>query len=66
MDEQKVTQLVDFYSNMKPAQAANIISKINEELAVQVLTKPHRSRHGTHDDPLSCVLQQLPQHRYPW
>ncbi|MEO0336517.1 MAG: hypothetical protein AAF202_08985, partial [Pseudomonadota bacterium] len=39
MDEEKVTQLVDFYSNMKPAQAATIISKINEELAIQVLSK---------------------------
>jgi flagellar motility protein MotE (MotC chaperone) len=39
MDEEKVAQLVDFYSNMKPGQAANIISKINEDLAIQVLSK---------------------------
>lgn len=39
MDEQKVNQLVDFYSNMKPAQAAEIISKINEDLAISVLSK---------------------------
>ncbi|NQZ02831.1 MAG: hypothetical protein HRT45_19380 [Bdellovibrionales bacterium] len=39
MDEEKVAQLVDFYSNMKPGQAANIISTINEDLAIQVLSK---------------------------
>jgi flagellar motility protein MotE (MotC chaperone) len=39
VDQEKVTKLVDLYSNMKPKQAADIISSINEELAVEVLAK---------------------------
>ncbi len=38
-DEQKVNTLVDFYSNMKPQQAATIIGNLNEDLAVEVLGK---------------------------
>lgn len=37
VDEEKVNKLVEFYSNMKPKQAADIIMTINEELAVEVL-----------------------------
>jgi len=36
-DEEKVNKLVEFYSNMKPKQAAEILQTINEELAVEVL-----------------------------
>lgn len=39
MDQEKVTKLVDLYSNMKPKQAADVIGTINEELAVEVLAK---------------------------
>lgn len=38
-DDQKVENLVNFYSNMKPPQAAKIIESIDEDLAVQVITK---------------------------
>ena len=37
VDEEKVNKLVEFYSNMKPKQAADILMTINEELAVEVL-----------------------------
>lgn len=39
VDEKKVNKLVSFYSNMKPKQAADIITTINEDLAVEVLGK---------------------------
>lgn len=39
MDEEKVAKLVEFYSSMKPANAAKILSTINEDLAVEVLGK---------------------------
>ena len=39
VDEKKVEKLVQFYSNMKPGQAAQIISGINEDLAIGVLSK---------------------------
>lgn len=39
VDQEKVTKLVDLYSNMKPKQAADVINSINEELAVEVLAK---------------------------
>src|SRR5665213_1178364 len=39
IDQEKVTKLVDLYSNMKPKQAADIIGSLNEELAVEVLAK---------------------------
>lgn len=37
VDEQRVTTLVDFYSNMKPKQAAEVFNSLNEDLAVEVL-----------------------------
>lgn len=36
-DEQKIDTLVQFYSNMKPPQAAKIFETIDEDLAVQIL-----------------------------
>lgn len=39
VDQEKVTKLVDLYSNMKPKQAADILGSLNEELAVEVLAK---------------------------
>jgi flagellar motility protein MotE (MotC chaperone) len=39
IDEQRVATLVDFYSNMKPKQAAEIIATLNEDLAVEILGK---------------------------
>lgn len=39
VDQQRVSTLVDFYSNMKPKQAAEIFTKLNEDLAVEVLGK---------------------------
>lgn len=39
MDQEKVTKLVELYSNMKPKQAAEIIGSLNEDLAVEVLAK---------------------------
>lgn len=38
-DQQKVTKLVEFYSSMKPQQAAKVIETLNEDLAVEVLDK---------------------------
>lgn len=37
VDQQKVSTLVDFYSNMKPKQAADVFTNLNEDLAVEVL-----------------------------
>lgn len=37
IDDKKIGKLVDFYSNMKPKQAAQILGTINEDLAVEVL-----------------------------
>ncbi|MCB0407058.1 MAG: hypothetical protein KDD34_02575 [Bdellovibrionales bacterium] len=39
VDQEKVNKLVEFYSNMKPSQAAQIISNIDEDLAIGVLSK---------------------------
>lgn len=39
VDQEKVTKLVDLYSNMKPKQAAEVIGSIHEDLAVEVLAK---------------------------
>lgn len=38
-DQEKVDKLVQFYSNMKPQQAAKVIETINEDLAIEVLDK---------------------------
>ena len=38
-DQEKVDKLVQFYSGMKPAQAAKVMESINEELAVGILDK---------------------------
>ncbi len=38
-DGDKVSSLVSVYSNMKPAQAAIILQGLNEDLAVEILTK---------------------------
>ena len=37
VDEERVKKLVDFYSNMKPQNAAKIIATLNEDLAVEIL-----------------------------
>ena len=39
IDEEKITKLVDFYSNMKPASAAQVIQDLDEDLAVEILGK---------------------------
>lgn len=39
IDQGKVNKLVDFYSNMKPQQAAKVIANIDEDLAVEILGK---------------------------
>lgn len=38
-DQVKVDKLVDFYSSMKPQQAAKVIETLNEDLAVEVIDK---------------------------
>ncbi len=38
-DDQKVQDLVQFYSNMKPPQAAKILETLDESLAVRVIEK---------------------------
>ena len=43
MDSTKVDKLVEFYSNMKPQQAAQVFAEINEELAVEVLGRMKKS-----------------------
>ena len=37
VDQDRVQKLVEFYSSMKPQQAATIIEKLDEDLAVEVL-----------------------------
>lgn len=37
VDQQKVKTLVEFYSNMKPQQAAKVMGTLNEDLAIEVL-----------------------------
>ena len=37
IDDEKISKLVEFYSNMKPQQAAQVFAEINEDLAVEVL-----------------------------
>lgn len=39
VDEEKITKLVDFYSNMKPNSAAQVIQDMDEDLAVEILGK---------------------------
>ncbi len=39
IDQSKVDKLVEFYSTMKPQQAAKVIESLNEDLAVGVLDK---------------------------
>ena len=39
VDQEKVEKLVQFYSTMKPQQAAKVIESINEDLAVEVMDK---------------------------
>lgn len=39
VDQEKVDKLVDFYSNMKAQNAAQVIAEIDEDLAVEILGK---------------------------
>jgi flagellar motility protein MotE (MotC chaperone) len=39
VDQEKVEKLVQFYSTMKPQQAAKVIESLNEDLAVEVMDK---------------------------
>ncbi len=39
VDEEKVNRLVEFYSNMKPQQAAQIMANLNEDLTVEIIGK---------------------------
>ena len=39
VDSGRVDKLVDFYSNMKPAQAAKIMETMNEDLVVETLSR---------------------------
>ncbi len=39
VDQEKVDKLVQFYSTMKPQQAAKVIESLNEDLAVEVIDK---------------------------
>ncbi len=39
VDQEKVDKLVEFYSNMKPQQAAKVFEDIDEDLAVEILNK---------------------------
>jgi flagellar motility protein MotE (MotC chaperone) len=39
IDQEKVNKLVEFYSNMKPQNAAKIFEDIDEDLAVEILNK---------------------------
>ena len=47
VDQEKVKKLVEFYSNMKPAQAAEIIATINEDLAIGVLSNMKKKNAAT-------------------
>lgn len=37
MDKKKIDTLVEFYSNMKPPNAAKLIEELNEDLAVEII-----------------------------
>ncbi len=39
VDQEKVDKLVEFYSNMKPQNAAKVFEDIDEDLAVEILNK---------------------------
>lgn len=39
VDQEKVDKLVEFYSNMKPVNAAKVFEEIDEDLAVEILNK---------------------------
>jgi flagellar motility protein MotE (MotC chaperone) len=39
VDQEKVDKLVEFYSNMKPQNAAKVIEEIDEDLAIEILGK---------------------------
>ena len=39
VDQEKVDKLVEFYSNMKPVNAAKVFEDIDEDLAVEILNK---------------------------
>jgi flagellar motility protein MotE (MotC chaperone) len=39
IDQEKVDKLVEFYSNMKPQNAAKVFEDIDEDLAVEILNK---------------------------
>jgi len=39
IDQEKVEKLVEFYSNMKPVNAAKVFENLDEDLAVEILNK---------------------------
>ena len=44
VDQEKVDKLVDFYSNMKAQNAAQVIAEIDEDLAVEILGKKKKEK----------------------
>ena len=58
VDKKKVEKLVGFYSSMKPAKAAKIISDINEDLAVEILSTMKKKSAAQILDKISTVKAQ--------
>lgn len=44
VDEERVKKLVEFYSNMKPQNAAKIVATLNEDLAVEILGRMKKEK----------------------
>lgn len=42
IDQERINTLVEFYSSMRPQQAAGIMASINEDLAIEVLSRMKR------------------------
>lgn len=46
-DEENITKLVGVYSNMKPQAAATVISKLDDELAINILRRMKKQEAGS-------------------
>ena len=46
-DEENITKLVGVYSNMKPQTAAQVISKLDDELAINILKRMKKQEAGS-------------------
>lgn len=64
VDDERVTKLVEFYANMKPKQAAEIISTVNEDLAVEILGRMKKKNAAEIMNLLPAKKAQMFSERY--